>query len=152
MRVVSAVILFILVTSTLSSSSVAMTEPVDYQPWWETTSMDEDRDGIHDAIWIAIASELHDWVDDDDTISVIVDFDHQPSAHDQEMLEGEVGFQTQFRYHLIHSIAGRVAVDELVRLADLPGVVMVELDGILTVQMNDVNAVSYTHLTLPTKA
>ena len=139
MRVVSAVILFILVTSTLSSSSVAMTEPVDYQPWWETTSMDEDRDGIHDAIWMAIASELHDWVDDDDTISVIVDFAHQPSAYDQEMLEGEVGFQTQFRYHLIHSIAGRVAVDELVRLADLPGVVMVELDGILTVQMNDVN-------------
>ena len=68
-----------------------MTEPDDYQPWWETTSMDEDRDGIHDAIWIAIASELHDWVDDDDTISVIVDFAHQPSAYDQEMLESEVG-------------------------------------------------------------
>ena len=101
--------------------------------------MDGDGDGIHDAIWVAIGSELHDWTDDDDTISVIVDFDHQPTADDPALLESEVGFQTQFRYHLIDSIAGRVAVDDLVELSELPGVVLIELDGILTVQMNDVN-------------
>ena len=100
--------------------------------------MDLDRDGIHDAIWVAIESELHDWVDADDTISVIVDFERQPTAEDQKMLEREVNFQTQFRYHLIDSIAGRVAVDDIVEMSDLPGVVLIELDGILTIQMNDV--------------
>ena len=103
--------------------------------------MDLDRDGIHDAIWIAIESDLHDWVDVNDTISVIVDFDHQPTAEDQEMLEREVDFRTQFRYHLIDSIAGRVAVDDIVEMSFLPGVVLIELDGILTIQMNDVNDV-----------
>tara|TARA_Y100001970_G_scaffold117512_1_gene146108 strand:+ start:15909 stop:17642 length:1734 start_codon:yes stop_codon:yes gene_type:complete len=101
--------------------------------------MDLDGDGIHDAIWIAIESDLHDWVDANDTISVIVDFDHQPTAEDQEMLEREVDFRTQFRYHLIDSIAGRVAVEDIVEMSHLPGVVLIELDGILTIQMNDVN-------------
>ena len=103
--------------------------------------MDLNGDGIHDAIWIAIESDLHDWVDANDTISVIVDFDHQPTAEDQEMLEREVDFRTQFRYHLIDSIAGRVAVEDIVELSELPGVVLIELDGILTIQMNDVNDV-----------
>ena len=100
--------------------------------------MDLDRDGIHDAIWVAIESDLHDWVDTNDTISVIVDFDHQPTSEDQEMLEREVDFRTQFRFHLIDSIAGRVAVDDIVEMSALPGVVLIELDGILTIQMNDV--------------
>ncbi len=100
--------------------------------------MDLDRDGIHDAIWVAIESDLHDWVDMNDTISVIVDFDHQPTYEDQEMLEREVDFRTQFRFHLIDSIAGRVAVDDIVEMSTLPGVVLIELDGILTIQMNDV--------------
>ena len=100
--------------------------------------MDLDRDGIHDAIWVAIESDLYDWVDTNDTISVIVDFDHQPTFEDQEMLEREVDFRTQFRFHLIHSIAGRVAVDDIVEMSVLPGVVLIELDGILTIQMNDV--------------
>ncbi len=101
--------------------------------------MDLDGDGIHDAIWIAIESDLYEWVDANDTISVIVDFDHPPTIEDQEMLEREVDFRTQFRYHLIDSIAGRVAVDDIVEMSDLPGVVLIELDGILTIQMNDVN-------------
>ena len=35
--------------------------------------MDRDGDKIHDAIWLAIDSELYDWVDAENTISVIVD-------------------------------------------------------------------------------
>ena len=49
--------------------------------------MDRDGDKIHDAIWLAIDSELYDWVDAENTISVIVDFDHTPTSQDQEMLE-----------------------------------------------------------------
>ena len=101
--------------------------------------MDLDGDKIHDAIWLAIDSELYDWVDEENTISVIVDFDHTPTAQDQDMLEKEVDFRTQFRYHLIDSIAGRIGVEDLLDASRLPGVVLIELDGILTTQMNDVN-------------
>jgi len=141
MRQVPIAILVLLVSIPLSSSTVAISGSVEDSHWWDSTSMDLDRDGIHDAIWIAIESDLHDWVDVNDTISVIVDFDHQPTAEDQEMLEREVDFRTQFRYHLIDSIAGRVAVDDIVEMSELPGVVLIELDGILTIQMNDVNDV-----------
>ncbi|MBP72626.1 MAG: hypothetical protein CMA70_03480, partial [Euryarchaeota archaeon] len=141
MRPVTIAILVILVSLPLSSSTVAISDSVEDSNWWDSTSMDLNGDGIHDAIWIAIESDLHDWVDANDTISVIVDFDHQPTAEDQEMLEREVDFRTQFRYHLIDSIAGRVAVEDIVELSELPGVVLIELDGILTIQMNDVNDV-----------
>jgi serine protease AprX len=109
--------------------------------WWEETSMDLDRDGVHDAIWLAIQSDLHTWFDSDYRISVIVDFDHLPTHLDQIMLEEEIDFETQFRYHLIHSIAGTVSITKIELLSNLPGVVMVELDGILSVQMAEVNDV-----------
>ena len=141
MRPVTIAILVVLVSLPLSSSTVAISDSVEDSNWWDSTSMDLNGDGIHDAIWIAIESDLHDWVDANDTISVIVDFDHQPTSEDQEMLEREVDFRTQFRYHLIDSIAGRVAVEDIVELSELPGVVLIELDGILTIQMNDVNDV-----------
>jgi len=142
MRSVIAAILVVLIALPLSSSSVVFEDDLEEDlPWWEKTSMDLDRDGIHDAIWLAINSEIYDWVSDDNTISVIVDFDHKPTLEDQQMLEYEVDFQTQFRYHLIDSIAGQVSVDDIIELSQLPGVVLVELDGILTIQMNEVNDV-----------
>ena len=77
MRSVIAAILVVLIALPLSSSSVVFEDDIEEDlPWWETTSMDLDRDGIHDAIWLAINSEIYDWVSDDNTISVIVDFDH----------------------------------------------------------------------------
>ena len=138
MRTAAIAVLAILAFTPLSSSSIGSGE---YQesPWWESTSMDRDGDKIHDAIWLAINSELYGWVDAENTISVIVDFDHTPTSQDQEMLEKEVDFQTQFRYHLIDSIAGRIGVEDLVEASRLPGVVLIELDGILTTQMNEVN-------------
>ena len=139
MRPASIAILVVLASFPLSSSTIAVSGPEESTPWWESTSMDLDGDRVHDAIWDAIESDLHDWVDENNTISVIVDFDHQPTEEDQKMLESEVDFRTQFRYHLIDSIAGRVAVDDIVEMSFLPGVVLIELDGILTIQMNDVN-------------
>ena len=140
MRAAAIVVLAIVSFTPLSSSSFGIEEGQE-SPWWESTSMDRDGDKIHDAIWLAIDSELHDWVDEHNTISVIVDFDHTPDFNDQDMLEREVDFQTQFRYHLIDSIAGRIGVEDLVEASRLPGVVLIELDGILTTQMNDVNDV-----------
>ena len=106
--------------------------------WWEDTSMDRDGDYIHDAIWIAASNNHYEYLDDDARISVIVDFDHPPTEADQAMLEWEVGFQTQFRYWLIDSIAGSVELSRIHELLELPGVVFIELDGILEIQMEDV--------------
>ena len=106
--------------------------------WWLDTSMDSDGDFIHDAIWIAAENNHHQYLDEDGLISVIVDFDHTPTEEDQAMLEGEVDFQTQFRYWLIDSIAGTVELSRIHEIIDLPGVVFVELDGVLGIQMEEV--------------
>ena len=106
--------------------------------WWLDTSMDSDGDFIHDAIWIAAENNHHEYLDEDGLISVIVDFDHTPTEEDQAMLEREVEFQTQFRYWLIDSIAGSVELSRIHEIIDLPGVVFVELDGVLGIQMEEV--------------
>ncbi len=106
--------------------------------WWLDTSMDSDGDFIHDAIWIAAENKHHQYLDEDGLISVIVDFDHTPTEEDQAMLEREVDFQTQFRYWLIDSIAGTVELSRIHEIIDLPGVVFVELDGVLGIQMEEV--------------
>ena len=111
----------------------------DNLPWWETTNMDKDRDQIHDAVWMAVAGMSGGgWVDDDGRIGVIVDFDHTPTEEDEVLLETSIDFVVQWRYHLIDSIAGKVAVDHLFELTEIEGVVLVELDGRLEVQMEDV--------------
>ena len=110
----------------------------DERYWWLDTSMDSDGDFIHDAIWIAAENNHHQYLDEDGLISVIVDFDHTPTEEDQAMLEREVEFQTQFRYWLIDSIAGTVELSRIHEIIDLPGVVFVELDGVLGIQMEEV--------------
>ena len=110
----------------------------DERHWWLDTSMDSDGDFIHDAIWIAVQNNHHQYLDEDGLISVIVDFDHTPTEEDQAMLEREVEFQTQFRYWLIDSIAGTVELSRIHEIIDLPGVVFVELDGVLGIQMEEV--------------
>ena len=109
--------------------------------WWEDTNMDLDGDHIHDAIWIAAQNNHYEYLDENGRISVIVDFDHTPTADDQVILEREVAFQTQFRYWLIDSIAGTVELSRIHELLEQPGVVFVELDGRLEVQMKDVKPI-----------
>ena len=123
---------------TVSSPAPIATYAEEIGEWWEDTSMDLDGDYIHDAIWIAAQNNHYEYLSDDGRISVIVDFDHTPTEADQAMLEWEVGFQTQFRYWLIDSIAGTVELSRIHDLLELPGVVFIELDGILEIQMEDV--------------
>ena len=110
----------------------------DERYWWLDTSMDSDGDFIHDAIWIAAENNHHQYLDENGLISVIVDFDHTPTVEDQSMLEREVEFNTQFRYWLIDSIAGTVELSRIHEIIELPGVVFVELDGVLGIQMEEV--------------
>jgi hypothetical protein len=116
-------------------------EPEQELNWWENTNMDTNKDRIHDAIWMAPESSHYDYLDENNRISVIVDFDHTPTIEDERMLEQHVSFEVQFRYWLIDSIAGKVDIDLVTKIVELPGVVFVELDGRLEIQMNDVNEI-----------
>ncbi len=126
-----------------ASPSVSKDNPINVQndqpgDWWESTTMDLNGDYIHDAIWIAAQNNHYDYLDENNKISVIVDFDHTPTPADQSMLEKNIGFETQFRYWLIDAIAGKIELDRIPDLVNLPGVVFVELDARLGIQMEEV--------------
>mgnify|MGYP001243857761 FL=1 len=138
-RTVSLTFFLMLLLPTIATGIPASDlESEDERYWWLNTSMDSDGDFIHDAIWIAAENNHHQYLDEDGLISVIVDFDHTPTEEDQLMLESEVDFKTQFRYWLIDSIAGSVELSRIHEIIDLPGVVFVELDGVLGIQMEEV--------------
>ena len=133
---IAAIGLFLLpVLAVAAPVPTAQSEEV---PWWEDTLMDKDKDGIQDNIWIAIEVFPEEFIDEGDRIGVIVDFDHQPTISDERLLEDEVDFIHQHTFHLIDSIAGTVSIDRIEALSVLPGVVMVELDGIMQIANSDV--------------
>jgi hypothetical protein len=103
--------------------------------WWEETTVDRNKNGIGDMI------ELHKdspfFLDEDGTLPLIIDFDHTPTEHDVRLLEREVNYQHQFVLKHIDALAGRIHVDKLWDTLDLPGVVLLELDGILEVANGD---------------
>ena len=138
-KIVSLTFFLMMLLPTIATAVPSnLSEDEDERYWWLDTSMDTDGDFIHDAIWIAAQNNHHQYLDEDGLISVIVDFDHTPTEEDQAMLEREVEFQTQFRYWLIDSIAGTVELSRIHEIIDLPGVVFVELDGVLGIQMEEV--------------
>ena len=141
-RMTAVMILGLLVVPLIASSSpLEVDDWNDYSDeikWWENTNMDENKDRIHDAIWIAAENRHYQYLDEEGRISVIVDFDHPPTEIDQWLLENKVGFVTQFRYWLIDSIAGTVELNRIHELLEIPGVVFIELDGRLGIQMEDV--------------
>ncbi len=132
-------------TITLENDSVSKNQVIE-TPWWENTNMDKDGDYIHDAIWKAAENNHYNYLNENNMISVIVDFDHTPTIDDEIMLEKNVLFEVQFRYWLIDSIAGKVNINLIPQIIELPGVVFVELDGLLQIQMNDVNEVHDVNL------
>ena len=145
-RLTAIMILGLMILPVLSSAVPLQNDKlvhnqVDEVLWWENTNMDENNDYIHDAIWIAAENNGYEYLDENNMISVIVDFDHTPTIEDELMLEENVLFEVQFRYWLIDSIAGKVNINLIPTIIELPGVVFVELDGRLEIQMNDVNEV-----------
>tara|TARA_B100000900_G_scaffold12546_1_gene10125 strand:- start:15872 stop:17857 length:1986 start_codon:yes stop_codon:yes gene_type:complete len=144
-RVTAVMILGLLIVPLIASSTPIEDgneiENIEEISWWENTIMDKNNDRIHDAIWMAPESNHYDYLDENNRISVIVDFDHTPTIEDEKMLEQNVSFDVQFRYWLIDSIAGKVEIDLVPKIVELPGVVFVELDGRLEILMNDVNEV-----------
>ena len=103
--------------------------------WWNDTTLDRNQNRIGDMV------ELHKenpiFLDEDNTLPLIIDFYYTPGQDEIDMLEKHVDYKHQFILHGIDALAGRVPVSELLTLKELPGVVMIELDGILTIANND---------------
>jgi serine protease AprX len=87
-----------------------------------------------------MVEKYHDhplFLDEDQSLPLIVDFDHTPTLDDIAMLEREVGYVHQWHLPLINAVAGRIPHNMVLETTALPGVVMLELDGIFTVQNGD---------------
>tara|TARA_B100001996_G_scaffold321502_1_gene266004 strand:- start:438 stop:2429 length:1992 start_codon:yes stop_codon:yes gene_type:complete len=150
-RLIATMILGLILLPALSTAvplqnNMVSKNQVDDVQWWESTNMDKNNDYIHDAIWKAPNNQEYKYLDENNMISVIVDFEYTPTIDDERMLEENVSFEVQFRYWLIDSIAGKVNINLIPQIVKLPGVVFVELDGRLQIQMNDVKEVHDVNL------
>lgn len=122
---------------------MAMAMPVEVEPsqeeesegWWVETTVDRDGNGIGDMIEVHKDNPI--FLDEDGTLPLIVDFDHTPDEVDIAMLEREVGYEHQWTLKHIDALAGRIHVDQILETTSLPGVVMLELDGILSIHNGD---------------
>ena len=125
-----------LLPTVLATVSVenSTTEPQE-EGWWVETTVDRDGNGIGDMI------EVHQknpyFLDADKTLPLIVDFDHMPGEEEILMLTNQVNFQHQWTLEGIDALAGRMPVGDIITASQLPGVVMLELDGILEVTNGD---------------
>ena len=115
--------------------SVDVNDENEPQGWWTETTVDRNQNKIGDMVELHMDNPI--FLDEDNTLPLIIDFHFTPGQEEIEMLERNVEYQHQFILHGIDALAGRVPADELLTLRDLPGVVMIELDGILTIANND---------------
>ena len=103
--------------------------------WWVDTTVDRDGNGVGDMI------EVHQknpyFLDAEKTLPLIIDFDHTPGDEEIQMLAEQVNYQHQWTLEGIDALAGRVPVGDILTASRLPGVVMLELDGILEVTNGD---------------
>ena len=137
-RPLLSVFCFFLMLAPLLATATPVHQPATTdggEAWWETTNMDKNDNKIADMV-----EKYHDhplFLDEANTLPLIVDFDHTPTQQDVSMLEREVGFIHQWDLPLIDAVAGRIPHDLILETTTLPGVVMLELDGILHVQNGD---------------
>ena len=133
----SVLCFFLMLTPVLATAMpVQSPEPTSEEDaWWQTTSMDKNHNKIADMVEKYHSHPL--FLDDANTLPLIVDFDHTPTERDVAMLEREVGYVHQWDLPLIDAVAGRIPHELILETTTLPGVVMLELDGILQVQNGD---------------
>jgi len=109
--------------------------------WWEDTNMDKDKNRMHDVLDIAL--EQGKYVVDG-KISVLVDFDHMPTASDEQLLIDEVDFLPSWRFHHIPIISGTIETHLLDELLEVEGVVFLTLNGELQIALD--NAIGIHHV------
>ena len=134
---VAAVLCFtLMLTPALALAAPVTVESSEKEEgWWVETTVDRNQNGIGDMV-----EKYHDhplFLDEDNTLPLIVDFDHTPTPSDVAMLEREVGYVHQWDLPLIDAVAGRIPHAMILETTSLPGVVMLELDGLFEVQNGD---------------
>ena len=133
----AAVLCFALLLTPALALAAPVTVQVEEQEegWWVDTTLDRNQNSIGDMV-----EKYHDhplFLDEDNTLPLIIDFDHTPTDMDIAMLEREVGFVHEWSFPRIDAVSGRLPVDMILETTTLPGVVMLELDGLLQVQNGD---------------
>ena len=115
--------------------SAETTEQSSEDGWWVETTVDRNQNKIGDMV------ELHKdnpiFLDESQTLPLIIDFDHTPGQEEIDLLVREVNYQHQWTLKHIDALAGRVPAGSILETISLPGVVMVELDSILTINNAD---------------
>lgn len=106
--------------------------------WWTDTTVDRNQNKIGDMVELHMDNPI--FLDERKTLPLIIDYHYTPDENDVEILENSVDYEHQFILHGIDALAGRVPVTELLTLREIPGVVMIELDGILTIANSDARA------------
>ncbi|MGB1475331.1 MAG: S8 family serine peptidase [Candidatus Poseidoniaceae archaeon] len=122
----------IVATVPVSADFEDNSEPVG---WWTETTVDRNQNKIGDMVELHMDNPI--FLDEDNTLPLIIDYHYTPGEEEIDVLERTVDYEHQFILHGIDALAGRVPVTELLTLRDIPGVVMIELDGILTIANND---------------
>ncbi len=87
-------------------------------PWWERTTLDLDRNGIHDSLQTAVG-----------TVWVGLSYDHTPTLEDQNRLS-DLGYTPKWVIPAVDAILiGAVDALNVTELSQIEGVVMVERYG-----------------------
>ena len=126
--------MFVLPT-VLATVPVESNQDSGEEGWWVETTVDRDGNGIGDMIEVHQKNPL--FLDDDKTLPLIIDFSFTPGDAEIKMLEEAVEYRHQWTLRGIDALAGRVPVGYVLEASQLPGVVMLELDGILSVMNGD---------------
>ena len=91
---------------------------IDDRPWWHTTRLDSDRNGIHDSLQTAIGPV---WVG--------VSYDHQPGESEILALAA-LGHPVNLEVPAVDALLiGQIDASEVAAISELEGVVMVERYG-----------------------
>ena len=87
-------------------------------PWWERTTLDQDRNGIHDSLQTEVG-----------TVWVGLSYDHTPTIEDENRLN-ELGYTPKWVIPAVDAILiGAVDALNVTELSQIEGVVMVERYG-----------------------
>ena len=121
--------LSLLIMPVIAAATPVNSEPSEDEGWWIDTTVDRNGNNIGDMV-----EKFHDhplFLDEEGTLPVIVDYSRDVTENDVRILEQNVDFEHQVTLHRIDAIAGRVPHNLILETLELPGVIMIELDGIL---------------------
>lgn len=131
--------LTLLILPVIAAATPVNPEPTEEEGWWIETTVDRNGNSIGDMV-----EKFHDhplFLDEEGTLPVIVDYSRDVSDDDVRILEQNVDFEHQVTLYRIDAIAGRIPHDMILETLNLPGVIMIELDGILEALNGDVAVV-----------